>query len=167
MKRSGLLVALATGVVLSAAAIAPAQRYGFGYGHGWYGHRHSYSSFGFGLGFPAYSRPTVVYQNAFTGDVTYAERTVNDFRADYEKRKGDPLDIKRDVQRLDETMERLRSEAEHFGGVTLRGSDLMRDALRYEDHIDRRFRDGDDGMARDWNDVRRLLDRLARTYRVD
>ena len=160
-------MALATGLILSVAAIAPAQRFGFGYGRGWYGHHRSYSSFGFGLGFPAYSGPTVVYQNAFTGDVTYAERTVNDFRRDYEKRKGDPLDVKSYVQRLDETMERLRSEAERFGGVTLRGSDLMRDVLRYEDHIDRRFRDGDDRMARDWDEVRRLLDRLARTYRVD
>ncbi len=168
MKKTGLLVALATGVFLSAAASAPAQRFGLGYGGGRFGRR-AYSGFGFGLGFGGfgYPRTTVRYQNAFTGDVAYAERAVNDFRASYERRKGDPLGIKSRVQRLDETMERLRREAERYGGPTDRGSDLVREALDLEDRIDRRLRDErDDPSLRDWDDVRRILDRLAGAYRA-
>ena len=164
--KNGFLAALATGVLLVTATLAPAQRYGFGYRRG-YGWHRPYSSFGFGLGYGGYAPRRVVYQNAFTGDVTYAERTVNDFRHDYERRKGDPLAIKADVQRLDETMERLRREAEGYGAPTDRGADLARDAQDAEDRIDRRFRDQrDDPMGRRWDEVARILDRLARTYRA-
>lgn len=166
MKGTGFLVALATGVFLSVAASAPAQRFGFGYSRGGFRHR-TYSGFGFGLGVGGYARPSVSYRNAFTGDVAYAERAVNDFRREYERRKGDPLAIKAEVQRLDETMERLRREAERYGGATDRGSDLVRDALDAEDRIDRRFRRADDPLDRRWDEVRRIVDRLSRSYRVD
>ena len=160
----GLLAALATGILLSVATSAPAQRYGFGLG---YGRGYRRSGFGLGLGFGGYPRTSAAYQNAFTGDVEYAERATNDFRADYEKRRRDPLGIKADVQRLDRTMEAIRQEARRYGAVTDRGADLMRDALDAEDRIDRRFRDSNDEMRRQWDGVRRMVDRLAREYRVD
>ena len=165
MKRTGFLVALAAGALL-AATNASAQTFGFGYGRGHFGRR-SYSGFGLGVGGWGARRPVVKVQNAFTGDVAYAERTVNDFRADYEKRRNDPLGIKADVQRLDEAMERVRREAENYGDVTDRGADLLRTALDAEDRIDRRFRDANDPMNRRWDDIRRKIDRLARVYRVE
>lgn len=164
--RTRLLVALATGVLLGSATSAPAQVFGFGYGRG-YGYRHGYSGFGFAYRDYGYARPYATYRNPFVGDVAYAERASNDFRHEYEKRKGDPLGIKADVKELDETLESLRKEAESFGGVTDRGRDLMRGALDAEDRIDRRFRRADDRQARQWSDLRREIDRLARAYRVD
>ena len=164
VKRTGFLVALAMGALFGVAASAPAQFVGFGYGRGY--HR-SYSSLGFGYGGRGYARPTVVYRNPFTGDVDYAERASNDFRHDYEKRRHDPLGIKADVQRMDETLEKVRKEAEAYGGATDRGADLMREALDAEDRIDRRFRDSRDPMRRQWDDTRRTIDRLGHEYRVD
>ena len=151
------------GVLLSATANAPAQVFGFGYGRGY---RRSYTGFGLGYGGYGVGRPVVTYRNAFTGDVEYAERATNDFRHDYEKRRHDPLGIKAEIQRLDETMEKVRQEANRFGGVTDRGADLMRDALDAEDRIDRRIRRADD-MGHQWQSLRRMVDRLAREYRVD
>ncbi len=162
MNRTGFLVALAMGTFLTTAATAPAQFIGFGVGRGY---RHSYSSLGFGYG--GYARPTVTYRNAFTGDVEYAQRASKDFRHDYERRRHDPLAIKADVQRMDETLEKVRREADRYGAVTDLGSDLMRDVLDAEDRIDRRFRGKDDEMRREWDDTRRMIDRLAREYRVD
>ena len=160
----GLLAALVTGILLSVATSAPAQRYGFGLG---YGRGYRRSGVGLGLGFGGYPRTSVTYRNAFTGDVEYAERATNDFRGDYERRRRDPLGIKADVQRLDETLEAIRHEAARYGDVTDRGADLMRDALDAEDRIDRRFRESNDEMRQRWNGVRRMVDRLAREYRVD
>ena len=169
MRKGIFLAALATGALLGAAAVAPAQRFGFGYRHGYGGWRRPYSGYGFGLGFGGYgyAPPAVTYRNAFTGDVAYVERAVNDFRHDYERRKGDPLGIKADVQRMDESMEKVRREAEAYGAVTDRGADLVRDARDAEDRIDRRLRRSNDPMERRWNDLARRFDRLARDYRVD
>lgn len=164
MRHTGFLAALATGVLFGAAASAPAQFFGFGYGRGY--HR-SYTSLGIGIGGYGYARPYVTYRNPFVGDVDYAERESNNFRHDYEERRHDPLGIKADVQRMDESLEKVRREAENFGGVTGRGADLMRDALDAEDRIDRRFRNTNDPQRRQWDDLRRLVDRLAREYRVD
>lgn len=159
---------IAAGILVGAAALAPAQRGGFGYGRGWgrgYGGPRHYSSFG--LGFGGYAPARVEYHNPFTGDVEYAERTSNEFRHDYERRKGDPLRIKDEVQRLDKTLEKLRGEAIDYGSVTDRGRDLMRDVLEAEDRIDRRFRGSDDPMRGQWTDLRREIDRLANAYHLD
>lgn len=170
MRLKGFYLAAAAGILLVAAEMAPAQsvrfgaRYGRGFGHRHY-RRHFHPGFGFGLGF--YSRPVArpVYRNAFTADVTYAERLANDFRAAYERR-GDSLGIKRDVQRMDEALERMRGEAEAYGDVTFRGSELLRDALDHAETIDRRLGSSEGELGERWHDVRRVLDRLAQTYRV-
>jgi phosphoglycolate phosphatase-like HAD superfamily hydrolase len=118
---------------------------------------------GFGFSRPA-SRPTV-YRNAFTGDVEYVEQAVNGFRAAYEKRKGDPLGVKRAIQGLDEDLERMRGEAEKFGAVTLRGSELLRSALRHADAVQSRFESAPDEQGEQWNKVRSLLQHLSEIYR--
>ncbi len=167
MRRLNLFAALATGVLFAAAASAPAQFHGGGH-FGGHGFRRGHSGFGLGLGFGSrgFAPRRTTYQNAFTGDVAYAERAVNEFRAVYEKRGGDRLGIKADVQRLDQTMERLRREAEAFGAPTNRGEDLMRGVQSDADAIDRRFRDSDDSLRGRWDDALRLVDRLARSYRT-
>lgn len=160
MSRTNFFVALAVGVSLAAGASASAQ----GFRHY---HRYGYGPrFGFGVGLTFVEPRPHVYRNPFTADVSYAERTSNDFRAAYEHRGGDPFGVKGDVQRLDEDMERLRAEAEYAGGVTIRGTELLRDALDRADRIDRAFRREDDQLASRWDRFRRLLDDLARTYRA-
>ncbi|MGV3614218.1 MAG: hypothetical protein ACO1SV_02680 [Fimbriimonas sp.] len=175
MNRSIIAVAVAAGLLLTASAPAqdlrhgrrprswvgyPYSAYPFGYGFG--------RGYGFGLGF-AYRPVTplrTVYRNAFTADVAYAEEASNDFRAAYEKRKGDPLALKADVQRLDQNLERMRREAESYGNVTIRGTELFRDALSQASVIESRLDTGDAELSARWNRVRSVLENLTRTYRV-
>jgi hypothetical protein len=175
MNKSIIAVAVAAGLLLTASAPAqdlrhgrrprtwigyPYSAYPFGYGFG--------RGYGFGLGFPY--RPVTplrtVYRNAFTADVGYAEQVSNEFRAAYEKRKGDPLGLKADVQRLDQNLERMRREAESFGNVTIRGTELLRDTLNQASVIETRLGTGDAELAERWSRVRLVLDSLTRTYRV-
>ncbi|RYG39439.1 hypothetical protein EON81_00960 [bacterium] len=197
MRRTNAFAALAAGILVFAAASAPAQGFRLGFGHDrglgrphrpvqrpinrpvyrpvyrpfYPGYSRFGSGFGFGFGFGNSYRTRSVgsttYRNAFTGDVTYAERAVNDFRSAYEKQRGDRLGVKADVQRLDETLERMRREAETYGAVTFRGSDLAQTALSQSDRINRRFRDEDNDLADHWKEVRRIVERLARTYRTE
>lgn len=165
--------ALLAGVLLSATASAQERRPGFrhrpGFGRPYHPYGYGFGfgpRFGFGLGLGS-SRPAprpTVYRNAFTGDVGYAEQAMNGFRAAYEKRSGDPLGLKKDIQSLDESLERMRREAETYGAATLRGTDLLRDALTRAEVIDARFRSGQDEQSERWNQVRDLLDHLRETY---
>ena len=173
MRKSIVWGALLGGLLLSASAPAQERRPGFrhrpGFGRPHYNPYYPYGPrLGFGLGFgfrrPA-PRPTI-YRNAFTADVEYAEQTVNGFRAAYEKRKGDPLGVKREIQNLDEDLERMRGEAEKFGAVTLRGTELLRSALRHADAVEDQFRSAPDEQAEQWNKVRSLLQHLSETYRA-
>jgi hypothetical protein len=95
MHRAKIAVALAAGLLLTAAAPAQLRRPGLRHRPGfarpyyynpngfYYGPRFG---FGLGLGFGSTTRRTT-YRNAFTGDVAYAEQASNDFRAVYERRK--------------------------------------------------------------------------------
>jgi|GEM_PF-2907174 len=184
MNKMGTCLAVAAGILLSASAEAQtrrggiSQRPGIGRSHfngfygpfgqrfgGWFGRPWFGSGFGFGVGLGA-SRRNPIYRNAFTGDVAYAEQSSNEFRAALERRRDAPRGLKTEVQRLDETLERLRREAEAFGGVTIRGTELLRDALSRADGIDREFR-GEDDLSQRWSRLQSVLDSLARTYRVE
>lgn len=173
MRKAIMFGALLGSLLLSAVAPAQERRPGFrhrpGFGrpyYPYYPYGYPYrSGFGFGLGF-GFSRPAprpTVYRNAFTADVGYTEQAMNAFRAAYEKRKGDPLGIKKEIQRLDEDLERMRRDAETYGSATIRGTDLLRDALANAERVDDRFRTADEQAER-WNQVRDLLERLRETY---
>lgn len=167
MKQSSFNLALATGIVIALSALAPAQIRGHGFGH--HHHWRGSSGFGLGLGFGnrSYAPRTPAYRNAFTSDVTYAERAMNDFRASYEQRGKDVFGVKIDVQQLDQTLERLRKEAEAFGSATNRGTDLMRDALIDVDAISHGLSSTDDSLKGRWENTKRLIERLAQSYRID
>lgn len=166
-------IAIVAGLLVAATATAQSRRPGFR-PRGYYGRPYFYpgyfyprSGFGFGLGFGApIQRTTPKYRNAFTGDVDYAERTVNDFRAAYERRKDDPLGIKSEVQRLDEELEKMKREAETFGGITIRGTDLYRSATSRAEVLNGRLQTADDDLQSRWRQVLSVLKSLAQTYRV-
>lgn len=172
MNRMKIGVALVAGMLLTASATAQFRRPGFRprpyFGRPYYYPGYLYGpGFGFGLGFGApIQRTTPKYRNAFTGDVGYAENATNTFRAQYERRKGDPLGIKSDVQRLDETLEKMQSEAESFGSITIRGTNLYREAMTYAEAIDARVRAASDESAERWAPVMTVLRDLAKTYRI-
>ena len=106
--------------------------------------------------------------------VDRAERQSNAFRAWYEStyrrdRMGrDPRarDFKRDVQRMDEAMERLRRRADdRKPGI---GREDLQEALGWATEIDREIgRDRDTRFTyREWQDLRDTLGGLARLYEV-
>ncbi len=106
--------------------------------------------------------------------VDRAERQSNSFRAWYEHiyakdRLGhDPYahDFKRDIQHMDEAMERLRRKADdHRPGV---GRDELREAIRWGSEIDREVgRNRDTRFTyREWEDLRGTLNDLAHLYDV-
>lgn len=160
-----LLGALVAGSILIASASAQAPR---GWSHatrGGFGrYFYPYGGFGWGFGVGSGGYRTPVYRNAFTGDVTYAERASNDFRAAYERRPGAR---KAEVQRLDQDLEQLRGEALKYGDVTVRGGDLLRDALAQARAIEAEIGGRDDDLGRRWRNVQRLLANLSRTFRVE
>ncbi len=106
--------------------------------------------------------------------VDRAERQSNAFRAWYEhiyakdRLRHDPVahDLKRDIQRLDESMERLRRKADdHRPGI---GREELRDAVRWGSEIDREIgRHRDTRFTyREWEDLRGTIDDLAHLYEV-
>jgi hypothetical protein len=72
-----------------------------------------------------------------------------------------------EVQRLDQTLEQMRREAETYGGVTIRGSELLRDALARVEAIDARLRSEPNELGDRWTRARSLIQSLTKTYRLD
>lgn len=106
--------------------------------------------------------------------VDRAERQSNAFRAWYERiysrqhfgRDQGAHDYKRDIQRLDRSMERLRHKADdHRPGI---GRDELRDALKWGREINREIGiDSDSRFTyREWRDLRDTLNTLADMYQV-
>lgn len=106
--------------------------------------------------------------------VDRAERQSNAFRAWYEHiyakehfgRDPGAHDYKRDIQRLDQSMERLRRKADdHRPGI---GRDELRDALKWGREINREIGvDSDSRFTyREWRDLRATLNSLADMYQV-
>lgn len=106
--------------------------------------------------------------------VDRAERQSNAFRAWYEhiyakdRLRHDPnaRDFKRDIQHMDEAMERLRRKADdHRPGI---GRNELQDALSWAAEINREIgRDRDTRFTyREWEDLRNTLDDLAHLYQV-
>ncbi|RYG34746.1 hypothetical protein EON81_14710 [bacterium] len=96
--------------------------------------------------------------------VVRTERESNAFRAWFERSDSRrDSNLKTNVQRLDETLERLRDRAtDNRPGV---GRDELQKALGYARTIDSRiFRARDRAAVREWNDLRRTLNDLARAY---
>lgn len=99
--------------------------------------------------------------------VVATERESNAFRAWFERsRFARERALKRNVQQMDEALERLRLRAsDGRAGV---GRDELNDALREARVIDRQIAPRRQGPAvnREWNDLRRTLNDLARVYGV-
>lgn len=106
--------------------------------------------------------------------VDRAERQSNAFRAWYEHiyarehfgRDPGAHDYKRDIQRLDQSMERLRRKAgDHRPGI---GRDELRDALKWGREVNREIGvDSDSRFTyREWRDLRDTLNTLADMYQV-
>ncbi|RYG46319.1 hypothetical protein EON79_10445 [bacterium] len=96
--------------------------------------------------------------------IVRVERESNSFRAWFERSDSRrDSNLKRDVQRLDESLERLRSRAsDNRPGV---GREDLQNALRYAQNIDRRiYRSENRKTNREWSDLRRTLGDLARVY---
>lgn len=99
--------------------------------------------------------------------VVRTERESNAFRAWFE-RSGSRRDrnLKDNVQKLDEALERLRSRAsDGRPGV---GKPELQRALNYARAIDRQINRQRQGRVtvREWNDLQRTLNGLARIYDV-
>lgn len=165
MRRTSFSLALAIAALVGLSAIAPAQFRGRGHGH--HHQRWGRTGFGFGFGFVnrSYAPRTPVYRNAFTSDVAYAERAMNEFRAVYEQRSNDRFGVKADVQRLDQTLEQLRRQAEAYGSANIRSADLLREALADVEVIDRGVRSADNALRNRWDATKRIVERLERSYR--
>lgn len=166
------MAAFAMGAMVVTSGSAPAQtlRFGFGnrphYNRPYYRplYRPYYRTYRPAWNYPTRSLAPLPYRNGLTSDVDYAERLGNDFRAAYE-REGDPWGVRSDVQKMDEAMEQLRTEAREYGRKTLRGADLLERAQTYADRIDRRSDDQDGRLASRWQEAKRALNRLASVYR--
>lgn len=112
-------------------------------------------------------RPAVRRDWAVRPLVVRTERESNAFRGWFERsayRKN--TNLKRNIQALDENLERLRGEAsDSRPGV---GRDELNRALGYARVIDRQITPRRKGpiVNREWDDLHRTLNQLARVYGV-
>jgi len=124
---------------------------------------------------PEYRRPVPTNRDWVVRPlVNDAERESNSFRAWFERnysrlhlgRERDSRWLKHEIQEMDEAMERLRARADdHRPGI---GREDLVDAIAHARRIDSEIlRDRDTRFTyREWTDLRRTLNDLARLYNV-